>query len=89
MGIAYTIRIRDRISRRLSLLLTHENCANKCVFRVYITGYYIYHIYKIIIYCIHIFSEEKKATREIGSLLLNFIHIFCACYIEYFEPIVS
>lgn len=36
MGIAHTIRIRDRHGRRLSLLLTRENCANKCVFRTYV-----------------------------------------------------
>jgi len=36
MGIAHTIRIRDRIIHRLSLLLSHENYANKYVFRTYI-----------------------------------------------------
>lgn len=36
MGIAHTIRIRDRYGRRLSLLLTCENCANKCVFPTYV-----------------------------------------------------
>lgn len=36
MGIAHTIRICDRIGRRLSLLLTCENCVNKCISRIYV-----------------------------------------------------
>lgn len=68
MGIAHTIRICDRISRRLSLLLTRENCANKCVFRAYITGCYISYLQNR--HLLYIFSG-KNEIRQIGSLSLN------------------